>query len=485
MEERRALVRHCKSSDMDIELCYQTFGSPKDSAVILVGGLNMQSFAWDEGFCEALVQRGFFVIRFDNRDIGHSTKIEAGGNGGRGGSPTTPTTGALLEDCETSPSSLVPVQEAPAGGESSGPTHSGSCVVRVSGHPLVQPSPATSVKPHHHHRGPHHHHPTNDEAALFTGRCCPLWWSAKDGVGGRCRLVGQIFTGCVRSCCTAMRHGIHRSMNGGGAAEAGKLIPKKRVPKIVPWRLLLPQALACGEILPYTLEDMALDALALLDVLGVRRAHVFGISMGGMIAQHMALLAPQRVRTLTCIMSSTNAQDLPHPAWWVKLWMLRKPASNSNREQLVEFRMKALQGLLYGCVPVDEDYLKKRIALSLNRSSYADGLLRQAAAIMRAPSRDDDLRRVVRCPCLIIHGQNDVLCRVEHGYRLAKVLTNSKFVVFKNMGHYLNPAYFDTIVKEFLGLVQRGELFETEERERDATHLGRLNAVSTRYEHVV
>jgi pimeloyl-ACP methyl ester carboxylesterase len=261
--------------------------------------------------------------------------------------------------------------------------------------------------------------------------------------------------------------------------------PARRPPKIVPWKLMLPQALSCGEVLPYTLEDMALDALALLDVLGVRRAHVFGISMGGMISQHMALIAPERVLTLTCIMSSTNAQDLPHPAWWVKLWMLRKPASNVNREQLVEFRMKALQGLLYGCVPVDEDYLKKRIAMSLNRSSYADGLLRQAAAIMRAPSRDADLTRVIRCPCLVIHGQNDVLCRVEHGYRLAKVLTNSKFVVFKNMGHYLNPAYFDAIVLEFLALAERGRLYEAAEQERQARQMKNCNRVSTRYEDVV
>lgn len=259
----------------------------------------------------------------------------------------------------------------------------------------------------------------------------------------------------------------------------------RRPPKIVPWKLMLPQALSCGEVLPYTLEDMALDALALLDVLGVRRAHVFGISMGGMISQHMALLAPERVLTLTCIMSSTNAQDLPHPAWWVKLWMLRKPASNVNREQLVEFRMKALQGLLYGCVPVDEDYLKKRIAMSLNRSSYADGLLRQAAAIMRAPSRDAELTRVIRCPCLVIHGQNDVLCRVEHGYRLAKVLTNSKFVVFKNMGHYLNPAYFDAIVSEFLALAERGRIYEAAEQERASRHMRNCNRVSARYEDVV
>lgn len=336
MDERRVFVRHCNSCDMDIELCYHTFGHPSNPAVLLVGGLNMQSYAWDEMFCDQLTQQQFFVVRFDNRDIGFSTKIE-----------------------------------------------------------------------------------------------------------------------------------------------------DPRVQKIVPWRLFLPEWMACGERLPYSLKDMALDALALMDVLGIQVAHVVGISMGGMISQLMALLAPQRVRTLTCIMSSTNARDLPHPAWWVKLWMLRKPPSNTDGEQLVEFRMKALQGLLYGCVPVDESYLKKRIALSLNRSAYTEGLLRQAAAIMRTPPRDEALRGSVSCPALVIHGQNDVLCRVEHGYRLARVLRNAKFAVFKNMGHYLNPAYFDTIVEEFVSLVDRANALDAALEVRERLHRQRLNVVSGRYEDFV
>jgi pimeloyl-ACP methyl ester carboxylesterase len=290
---------------MDIELCYQTFGDASHPPVLLIGGLNMQSYAWDERFCDLLVSKGFFVIRFDNRDIGFSTKIDA----------------------------AYPV---------------------------------------------------------------------------------------------------------------------------VPWRLLLPRGVACcaGERLSYTLDDMAFDGLSLLDVLNIRRAHFFGISMGGMIAQCMSIIAPSRCMSLTCIMSSTNAGDLPAPALWVKLWLLRRPSPGTTGEQLVEFRAKTLLKLLYGTMPVDEEYLKKRISLSLNRSSYGEGLLRQAAAIIRAPSRDEALRRI-DCPALIIHGSGDVLCPVQHGYRLAQVLRNSKLVVYKNMGHYFNSVYFEPIVEEFVLLAER------------------------------
>lgn len=510
MDERRALVRHCKSCDMDIELCYQTFGAASDPAVILVGGLNMQSYAWDEGFCDALVNRGFYVIRFDNRDIGHSTKIEApaqstasSGGGEFPHASSVPQSSASLH-LSTADGNGVTQDATILAGEANVTGGSLSCVVRI---PPAPPQPHAAGSFQHSNRQYVHHHQQQQQQhqRLMSQMASEPYGSlpGKDGSScGRCPLWCTKETGleCVYECVHFLKKKVSASLRcclsrcGVGVLRSPTLPPNgsactipraRRIPKIVPWKLLLPQSLSCGEVLPYTLEDMALDALALLDVLGVQRAHVFGISMGGMISQHMALLAPHRVLTLTCIMSSTNAQDLPHPAWWVKLWMLRKPASNINRDQLVEFRMRALQGLLYGCVPVDEDYLKKRIAMSLNRSSYGDGLLRQAAAIMRAPSRDEELSRVVRCPCLILHGQNDVLCRVEHGYRLAKVLTNSKFVVFKNMGHYLNPAYFDAIVTEFLGLVQRGKIFESEEHEREAQHLSRLNRVSTRYEAIV
>lgn len=468
-EERVVRVRCCESTGMDIELCYSTFGDVSHPAVILVGGLNMQSHAWDEQLCEQLVQRGpFFVIRFDNRDIGHSTKIVTST------SPAIPTPSSISASCPSSSSPLQHQQDN---------YHSGTDSLGFPAAAVTDTAPLLSASAVNvgFDEQQSHLHASSTPARILTS---PMMTSS----------------GCTPSTTSAYAvHMGHRhdqehpqqqrassSVSPSRGPSAGPATPPLR--NIVPWKLILGGWLKCLEQpLPYTLEDMALDALALLDVLGVERAHVIGISMGGMISQLMALLQPQRVRSLTCIMSSTNAEDLPHPALWVKLWMLRKPPKSSaqNRDELIEFRVKALQGLLYGCVPVDETYLKQRIALSLNRSTYADGLIRQAAAIMRARPRDDELKRVVTCPALVIHGQNDVLVRVEHGYRLGRVLRSARFVVFKNMGHYLNPAYFDAIVDEFLSLTDRAVEVEAAQAAREQRFRERLNAVSVKYDNLV
>ncbi|KAH9599230.1 Alpha/beta hydrolase fold-1 [Trypanosoma melophagium] len=299
-DERVTFVRYCTASDMRIELCYQCFGNPDDKlpVVLLIGGLNMQMHAWDESFCEELVRNGFFVIRFDNRDIGHSTKIEKRGN-------------------------------------------------------------------------------------------------------------------------------------------------------VISARLLLPQKLAFGERLPYTIDDMARDALALLDSLRIPFAHIMGISMGGMIAQTVALMAEHRVLSLTSIMSTTNAADLPDPKFWVKMWLLRRPPANCTIEQLLDFRVNSLKRLLVGTIPVDDEYLKKRYLISLRRSSYSAGLIRQAAAIRRCPGRDEALRSL-SCPALIIHGRGDVIMPPQHGHRTASVIPHAKLVIMENMGHYFHPAFFNSIIREFV-----------------------------------
>jgi pimeloyl-ACP methyl ester carboxylesterase len=441
MSEQKRVVRRCGSSGHDIELCYQAFGNPTHSAVILVGGLNMQSYAWDESFCEQIVRLGFYVIRFDNRDIGHSTKIETIIQRDSASMTTSPlfyhqeeqqhenerSSSARNNAAGDEMAHLIGVGGGGSPGASSSASSATGCLAS---------STTTS----------------SQQCAQSVGvNIAPLPFNNKASASSSSTWSSSLWrhTRNILSYIPLIRNFTNTTNNSTKTSSR-----RIRTPAIVPWKLFFPRWMAWGECLPYELDDMAFDALALLDCLHVQKAHVVGVSMGGMIAQLMAIHAPQRVQTLTCIMSSTNARDLPHPALWVKLWMLRKPASGSSREELVDFRVKALQGLLYGCMPVDEGYLKRRIAMSLNRSAYPDGLIRQAAAIMRAYPRDEALKQVT-CPALILHGQSDVLCRVEHGYRLGKVLPNAKLVVFKNMGHHLNPAFFDSIVEEFVDLVER------------------------------
>ena len=359
--EKIRFVRRCPTTLTDIELCYETFGDPRFPCVVLIGGLNMQLYAWDEEFCEGLVDRGFFVVRFDNRDIGHSTKID----GSAGVSASLPSSGVrTLHHQRRTNSPNLPARRSQTGDDED------------------EEKPSL---------------PTSSPA------------------------------------------------QGGGGGERFKLSA---------WRLLMPRLFSCccSQAIPYHLEDMAEDAFSLMDLLGVNRSHLLGVSMGGMIAQQMAILRPQRVLSMTCIMSSTGSSDLPHPSIWVKLSFLRKPKHNT-RQGLIDFRTKSLQAVL-GMVPVDEGYLRSRISLSLDRSSYTDGLLRHAAAIVRATPREALLKNVT-IPSLVIHGACDVLCPVEHGYRLAAVLPNSKLVVCKNMGHYFNPAFFRTVTEELCELAAR------------------------------
>jgi pimeloyl-ACP methyl ester carboxylesterase len=349
-------VRRCGVTGMNIELCYETFGDSCNPCLLLIGGLNMQLYAWDEEFCDGLAARGYFVVRFDNRDIGHSTKID-----GSLGSSSTSRDGTDAPDVSEN-------------------------------------------------------------------------------------------TGCARLARTEDAENMTRERTIERSIPHRQNELRNRF-KITAWKLLLPKFLCClVEDIPYHLEDMAEDAFALLDLLGVQRSHLLGVSMGGMIAQQMSILHPQRVLTMTNIMSSTGSGDLPHPALWVKLSFLRRPKHNT-RQGILDFRTKSTQAFV-GMVPVDEGYLRSRISLSLDRSSYTDGLTRHAAAIVRATPREEKLKRVL-VPSLIIHGACDPLCPVEHGYRLAAVLTNSKLIVCKNMGHYFNPAFFRTVTEEFCELAAR------------------------------
>ncbi len=263
----------------DVELFYETFGDPADPPLLLVMGLGAQMLAWHEDFCQALVDRGFFVVRYDNRDVGLSTSFE----------------GAATNDA--------------------------------------------------------------------------------------------------------------------GAA--------------------------------YDLNDMAADAAALLDELGIDRAHIVGASMGGMIAQAIAINHPDKVRTLTSIMSTTGEAEVGQPTPEAMAALLTAPATD---------RAGAIDASVAGSKVIgspdhfDEERLRARAALVYDRAFTPTGTARQLLAIMTSPSRAEGLRNL-DVPTLVIHGEVDPLVTPSGGRRTAELVPGAELLMIDGMGHDLPPALWPQVVE--------------------------------------
>ena len=208
---------------------------------------------------------------------------------------------------------------------------------------------------------------------------------------------------------------------------------------------------------PYTLDCMAKDLWALVDrVVGPgAKAHLMGASMGGMISQCAMLLSPERVLSLTSVMSTTGATDLPGPALWVKLAMAGKPKSD-ELEDRIAFRIDLLQRVLaYKVEGFDYDLVRENSIKIYTRSTYNKGFARQLAAIQRAPSRDEPLKKLgpERTPkTRVIHGKIDVLVPPEHGKRTADMIHGAKHVEIDNMGHAFVRREIDVFYAEICAL---------------------------------
>jgi pimeloyl-ACP methyl ester carboxylesterase len=280
-----------------IELEYDSFGSPGDPALLLVMGLGAQMILWDEEFCEALASRGHYVIRFDNRDIGLSTKLE--------------------------------------------------------GRPCATPIEAMQ------------------------------------------------------------------------AQLAGKPFP-----------------------FAYTLAEMADDAAGLLDALGIASADVVGASMGGMIVQTIALRHAGRVRSMTSIMSTTGARDLP-PAKPEAMQILLTPAP-ADRAGNIERAVIAGRVIGSPGFPFDERRVRERAARAYDRCFYPEGMARQLVAVLASGSRRDALREV-RAPSLVIHGTGDPLVPVEGGIDTAKAIPGAELLLVEGMGHDLPVGAWPQLVGAISG----------------------------------
>ncbi len=203
---------------------------------------------------------------------------------------------------------------------------------------------------------------------------------------------------------------------------------------------------------PYTLHDMAQDALGVLDVLGIAHAHIVGASMGGMIAQRIALAAPPRVLSLTSIMSSSGAKNLPGPKPHVLRALMSRPMGQDVEVIVAHYAR------LFGIIgspgfPVDIHVLKDRMRESVRRSYHPQGTARQMLAVVADSQRADALRSL-RCPTLVVHGKADALVPYACGEDTARRIAGARLVGIEGMGHDFAPGVVSAIMPHLLAFLQ-------------------------------
>lgn len=195
---------------------------------------------------------------------------------------------------------------------------------------------------------------------------------------------------------------------------------------------------------PYRLSDMAADAAGLLDALGIDSAHVVGGSMGGMIAQLMAIEHAPRVRTLTSIFSTTGNPRLPRPRPEAMNALLDRAPANATLDDVIPIGIRVARAIGSPAYPTPEDRLRERIARDFHRSFYPEGPARQIAAIMDDGDRRKRLKKVT-APTLVIHGTDDPLVPVEGGRDTARAIPGAKLHEIPGMGHDLPLELVDEI----------------------------------------
>jgi pimeloyl-ACP methyl ester carboxylesterase len=280
-----------------IELAYQEMGDANGEPLLLVMGLATQMIGWDEEFCAMLAERGFRVVRFDNRDIGHSTKLESA------------------------------------------------------------------------------------------------------GIPSRVDL-----------------------MSGRRASAA------------------------------YLLRDMAADTTALMDHLGIESAHIVGVSMGGMIAQTIAIEHPERLRSMVSMLSTTGSRWTGLPSWRAMGILLGRPPK--GREAAIERAVKTFTVIGSPAYPLNEKRLREVAGRSYDRGHSTAGVLRQLHAVTASGDRTQALRGV-RVPTTVIHGNRDPLVRPAGGKATARAIPDARLKMIDGMGHDLPRDLWPTIVDAIVSNAER------------------------------
>lgn len=210
------------------------------------------------------------------------------------------------------------------------------------------------------------------------------------------------------------------------------------------WQLALRHSAGAA----YGLEAMADDATGLLDHLEVNASHVVGASMGGMIAQLMAIRHPERVLSLVSIMSTTGRRRVGRPDPRVALRMLRPPAR--SREAYIEDHLQTYRLIGSRDFDFEEEYKRERAGRLFGRGIHPAGSARQMAAVVTAGDRTEQLRQI-RVPTTVIHGDQDPLVNASGGRATAAAIADAELVILPGMGHDLPrelwPQIIDAIVR--------------------------------------
>jgi pimeloyl-ACP methyl ester carboxylesterase len=202
----------------------------------------------------------------------------------------------------------------------------------------------------------------------------------------------------------------------------------------------------------YLLRDMAADTVGLMDHLGIDAAHLVGASMGGMIAQTVAIEHRQRVRSLVSIMSTTGNRWAGVPTWRAFGTLLARP--QPGREAAIEHSVKVFRTIGSPAYPMDEPRFRQLAGASYDRSHSRAGIARQLHAITASGDRTPELERL-RLPATVLHGGSDPLIRPRAGRATARAIRDARLRIFDGMGHDLPRPLWPEIVEEIAATAER------------------------------
>jgi pimeloyl-ACP methyl ester carboxylesterase len=201
----------------------------------------------------------------------------------------------------------------------------------------------------------------------------------------------------------------------------------------------------------YTLSDMAADAVGLMDVLGLESSHIVGASMGGMIAQTIAIEYPKKVRSLTSMMSTTGNSSVGQPDFGA---LANLGAPPKDKQGYIDWQVRALKVIGSPKYPFDEQAAADRAARSWDRDHDPLGMLRQSVAVLKSGDRTDKLKKI-NVPALVIHGSNDKMCDVSGGRATSEAIPNAELIIYDGMGHGFPQQLWADIADQINRLVHK------------------------------